>query len=204
MGWERIQCLHVSYSRRMPATLAWQQPRRGDACQTGKMAPQLKSLFFLSINSFLPNYGVNYYYYIVKWGIGMSCNWCVSLDIAFIIIFTCHTASSLSVIAADAAFCINARRVPVEGKSSLCLICMKYRIIILVIIIFSLGQILLSYIGNTSRTHARARTNARTHARKHARTHARTHAREHTHTHTHTHTPPSIRYWLALLICAQP
>ena len=44
-------------------------------------------------------------------------------------------------------------RVPVEGKSSVCVICMKYRIIIL-IIINSLGQILLSYIANTSRTHA--------------------------------------------------
>ena len=49
-------------------------------------------------------------------------------------------------------------RVPFEGKSSTCLICMKYRIIILIIIIISLGQILLSYIANTSCTHARART----------------------------------------------
>ena len=50
----------------------------------------------------------------------------------------------------------------VEGKSSVCLICMKYRIIFLIIIIISLGQILLSYIANTSRTHARmyARTYA--------------------------------------------
>ena len=40
---------------------------------------------------------------------------------------------------------------------------MKYRILILIIIIISLGEILLSYIANTSRTHA----------------------------HTHTHTPPS-------------
>ena len=46
----------------------------------------------------------------------------------------------------------------------MCVICMKYRIIILIIIIISLGQILLSYIANTSR----------------ARTHART--REHVHT----------------------
>ena len=37
------------------------------------------------------------------------------------------------------------RRVPIEGKSSVCLICMKYRIIVLIIIIISLGQILLSY-----------------------------------------------------------
>ena len=36
----------------------------------------------------------------------------------------------------------------------MCLICMKYRIIILIIIIISLGKISLSYIANTSRTHA--------------------------------------------------
>ena len=43
----------------------------------------------------------------------------------------------------------------------------EIRIIILIIIIISLGQILLSYIANTSCTHARAH--------------------KHTHTHTHTH-----------------
>ena len=66
-------------------------------------------------------------------------------------------------------FCkvIDTHRVPVEGKSSVCLICMKYRIIILIIIIISMGEILLSYIANTSRTHIL------------------------THTQTHTHTPPS-------------
>ena len=36
----------------------------------------------------------------------------------------------------------------------MCLISMKYRIIILIITIISPGQILLSYIANTSRTHA--------------------------------------------------
>ena len=41
--------------------------------------------------------------------------------------------------------------VPVGGKSSVCLICMKYRIIILIIIIKRPGEILLSYIANTSR-----------------------------------------------------
>ena len=64
--------------------------------------------------------------------------------------------------------------VPIEGKSSVCLICMKYRIInyyILVIIIMSLGEILLSYNANTSRMHAR--------------THARTHASSYTHAHAH-------------------
>ena len=35
------------------------------------------------------------------------------------------------------------------GKSSVCLICMKYRIIILIIIIKRPGEILLSYIANT-------------------------------------------------------
>ena len=68
-----------------------------------------------------------------------------------------------------------ASRVPVEGKSSVCLICMKYRIIILIIITISMGKILLSYIENTPRTHARARTYT------------------HTHTHTHTHTAEPFR-----------
>ena len=59
---------------------------------------------------------------------------------------------------------ILSRRVPVWKKSSVCLICMKYRIIILIIIIISLGKISLSYIANTSRTHAC--THARAHSRK--------------------------------------
>ena len=46
-------------------------------------------------------------------------------------------------------------RVPVEGKSSVCVICMKYRIIILITIIISLGQIILSYMAYTSSTHSR-------------------------------------------------
>ena len=49
---------------------------------------------------------------------------------------------------------------------------MKYRKIILIIIMISLGQILLSYIENTSRTHAR--THARTHTHAHTRAHAHT------------------------------
>ena len=73
---------------------------------------------------------------------------------------------------------IPTRRVPVEGKSSECLICMKYRIIIFIII--SLGQKELSYIVNTSRTHACARTRAHACASTHTRTHACTHARTHT------------------------
>ena len=47
----------------------------------------------------------------------------------------------------------NTSMVPVGGKASVCLICMKYRIIILIIIIKRLGEILLSYIAHTSRTH---------------------------------------------------
>ena len=45
----------------------------------------------------------------------------------------------------------------------MCVICMKYRIIILIIIIISLGKILLSYIANTSHTHIRRRARAHTH-----------------------------------------
>ena len=61
-------------------------------------------------------------------------------------------------------------RVPVEGKSPVCVICMKYRITILIIIIISLGQTVLSYIA----TH----------------THSRTHTHTQTHTRAHTHKPP--------------
>ena len=64
---------------------------------------------------------------------------------------------------------INTSRVPVEGKSSVYLICMKYRIIIKIIIIISLGQILLSYIANTLRTHARMHMRARAYTHRHRR-----------------------------------
>ena len=93
--------------------------------------------------------------------------------------------------------------------------CLKYRIIITIIIIISLGQILQYRIFQTNthaRTHARTHTHASTHARTHARTHAHTHActhadaharqhaRTHTHTHerahTHTHTHCSHNYTL--------
>ena len=62
----------------------------------------------------------------------------------------------------------------------MCLICMKYRRIILIIIIITLspGQILLSYIANTSRMHA-----------KRARMHD-------AHTRTHTHTAGALRFSL--------
>ena len=57
-------------------------------------------------------------------------------------------------------------RVPVEWKSSVCAISMKYRKMILIIIIISLGQILLSYIANTF-SHAHTRAHARAHALTH-------------------------------------
>ena len=81
-------------------------------------------------------------------------------------------------------------RVHVEGKSSVCLICIKYKIIFLIIIIISLGQILLLYIANTSRMHTR--THTCTHLHTHACACTRANACTHTpppHTHTHTHTP---------------
>ena len=71
----------------------------------------------------------------------------------------------------DAQLLHQLARYPLRGNHQ-CVICMKYKIIILIIIIISLGQLLLSYFAIT-----------------HTRTHARTHAR--THTLTHTHTPPS-------------
>ena len=48
-------------------------------------------------------------------------------------------------------------RILVEGKWSVRVICMTYRIIICIIII-SLGQMLLSYPANTSHTHTRTHT----------------------------------------------
>ena len=65
------------------------------------------------------------------------------------------------------------RRVPVEGKSSVCLICMKYRIIILIIIIISLGQIFVSLQTRYARPHAPMRTHARSGMREHIHTHRR-------------------------------
>ena len=69
---------------------------------------------------------------------------------------------------------------PLRGNHQ-CLIFMKYRIIFLIIINISLGQILL--LSYTLQTH-------------HARTHERMHAPARTHAHTHTHTSTSFRLWL--------
>ena len=56
-----------------------------------------------------------------------------------------------------------------------CVICMKYRIIALIIIIISLGQKLISCFANTSHT--------LTHTHAHALTHTHTHTRARAHTH---------------------
>ena len=72
-------------------------------------------------------------------------------------------------------------RVPVESKSPVCVICMKYRIILLIIIIISLGQIILSYMANTSRTHACIYARTHTHTRAHTRAHTHVHTRAHAH-----------------------
>ena len=58
----------------------------------------------------------------------------------------------------------------VEGKPSMCLICMKYRITILIIIIISLGQIFFYRILQTHYARAHARTRARPQAHACART----------------------------------
>ena len=63
------------------------------------------------------------------------------------------------------------------------------------IIIISLGQIFLSYIANTSCTHAG------THSRAHTRAHTHAHTHEHTCTHSRRHHPP---HRLSLFGGAQP
>ena len=68
---------------------------------------------------------------------------------------------------------------------AVCLICMKYRIIILIIIIISLGEILLSFIANTSRKYALIHARTRLHARTHRRACV----------HTHTHTAVAVQVW---------
>ena len=94
-------------------------------------------------------------------------------------------------------------RIPVEGKSSECLICMKYRIIILIIII-SLGQIFYRILQtHHACTHARVYTRTRAHACTRTHTRTRAHARTHVHTHSRRrrHRPPHM---LSLFIGAQP
>ena len=64
----------------MPRTLVWGRAGLGHACQIGNMAILLTLLLFVFEISFLPKYRVNYYDYIIKWCIGIQCNWCASLD----------------------------------------------------------------------------------------------------------------------------
>ena len=58
-------------------------------------------------------------------------------------------------------------RVPVEGKSSVCVICMKYRIIVLISIIISLVFLQTHH----TRTHTLAHAHTSAHARAQAHTH---------------------------------
>ena len=62
---------HVSYRRRIPATLNWPRQSIGGGCQSSEMAALLNSLSFAFTNSFLPKYCVKYYDYIVNWCSGM-------------------------------------------------------------------------------------------------------------------------------------
>ena len=71
----------------MPDTLAWPLLGLGDACQSGKMATLLNAVFVMLKKNCLPNYRVKYYAYILKRCSGVACNCCVSLDIAFILVF---------------------------------------------------------------------------------------------------------------------
>ena len=41
--------------------------------------------------SLLRNYYVKYYDYIVKWCSGIACDWCASLDIAYILALIGHS-----------------------------------------------------------------------------------------------------------------
>ena len=63
----RQSYLQVSRRLRTSATLIWRRRSLDGSCQTGNMAALLKSLFFLFKISFLLNYRVIYYDYIVKW-----------------------------------------------------------------------------------------------------------------------------------------
>ena len=67
----RQSYFHVSYRRRMPATLMWLRQSTGGSCQSSEMATLLNSLSFVFKISFLPKYRVIYYDYIVKWCSGI-------------------------------------------------------------------------------------------------------------------------------------
>ena len=101
----------------MPAMLARQRPRLGDACHGGKMATLLTSLFFMFKMLFLYNYCIKYYDYIVKWCSGVACNWWVSLAEAdHISNFFMYTI----------AICI-VKKISICIKFQLCIILSSYR-----------------------------------------------------------------------------
>ena len=62
---------HVSYRRRISATLILPLQSIAGGCQSSEMAALLNSLSFAFANSFLPKYRVKYYDYIVKWCSGV-------------------------------------------------------------------------------------------------------------------------------------
>ena len=55
------------------------------------MAILLNSLFVVFEISFLPNYCVKYYDYIIKWCSGVACNWCLLLDFGLILALRLNT-----------------------------------------------------------------------------------------------------------------
>ena len=71
----------------MSGTVARHRLRLGDACQSGEMVTLFNTLSFVFKISFLPNYSVKHYDYIVKWSSGIACNWCVLLDTALVLAF---------------------------------------------------------------------------------------------------------------------
>ena len=72
----------------MSATINWMRQSIAGACQSSEMATLLNSLSFVFRYVVLPTYRVKHYDYIVKCCSGIQCNWCVSLDIAYILALT--------------------------------------------------------------------------------------------------------------------
>ena len=62
---------HVSYGRRMSATLNSPRESTGSACQSSEMAALLNALSFVFKNVFLPKHCVKHYDDIVKWCSGI-------------------------------------------------------------------------------------------------------------------------------------
>ena len=76
----------------MPGTLPRQRSGIGDSCQSGKKATLLNASVFLFEMSFLTTVSNSMIMpYVVKRSSGVSCNWCVLLDIALILVLTIDT-----------------------------------------------------------------------------------------------------------------